>query len=177
MAVVFLGASAICLSVRPSEWNNSVPNGRIFMLFDFSQKSARKKSRRILLRMRNISGLHLHGKSKHILFSIPFFPKIVLFNRKYGNLSETFLISRRTERYMIKNLYWSSCKVTIILVQIEWNLIFCDIFEKYLNAKFYESPSSGSRVVPCGQTDRQTDRHKDRHDEANSRFLKFFERS
>jgi hypothetical protein len=31
------------------------------------------------------------------------------------------------------------------------------IFEKYSNTKFYENLSSGSRVVPCGRTDRQTD--------------------
>ena len=31
------------------------------------------------------------------------------------------------------------------------------IFEKYSNVKFHESPSSGSRVVPCGQADWQTD--------------------
>jgi hypothetical protein len=27
------------------------------------------------------------------------------------------------------------------------------IFEKVSNIKFYQNPSSGSRVVPCGQTD------------------------
>jgi len=27
------------------------------------------------------------------------------------------------------------------------------IFEKYSDMKFHENPSSGSRVVPCGQTD------------------------
>ena len=27
------------------------------------------------------------------------------------------------------------------------------IFEKSLNTKFHENPSSGSRVVPCGRTD------------------------
>jgi hypothetical protein len=27
------------------------------------------------------------------------------------------------------------------------------IFEKYSNIKFHENPSSGSRVVPCGQMD------------------------
>ena len=27
------------------------------------------------------------------------------------------------------------------------------ISEKYLNIKFHENPSSGSRVVPCGKTD------------------------
>jgi hypothetical protein len=31
------------------------------------------------------------------------------------------------------------------------------ILEKYTNMKFNENPSSRSRVVPCGQTDRQTD--------------------
>jgi len=39
------------------------------------------------------------------------------------------------------------------------------IFEKYPNIKFHENPSTGSRVVPCGQTER--------HDEGNSRFSKF----
>jgi len=31
------------------------------------------------------------------------------------------------------------------------------VFEKHTNVKFHENPSSGSRVVPCGQTDGQTD--------------------
>jgi len=34
------------------------------------------------------------------------------------------------------------------------------IFAKYSNTKFHEYPSSGSRVVPCGRTNR--------NDEANS---------
>jgi hypothetical protein len=37
------------------------------------------------------------------------------------------------------------------------------IFEKSSNTKFRENPSSGSRVVSCGQT----------HDEADSRFSQF----
>ena len=42
------------------------------------------------------------------------------------------------------------------------------IFEKYSDSKFHENPSSGSRVVACGRTDRQrqaggqTDRQTDR---------------
>jgi hypothetical protein len=34
--------------------------------------------------------------------------------------------------------------------------------------KFYENPSNGSRVVPCGRTDR--------HDKANSRVSQFCEK-
>jgi len=30
------------------------------------------------------------------------------------NLSETFFILRRTEKYMIKNVYWSSYKVILL---------------------------------------------------------------
>ena len=44
--------------------------------------------------------------------------------------------------------------------------IFRQIFEKYSNIKFHENPSSGSRVVPRGQTDR--------HEEANSCFFAIF---
>jgi len=43
------------------------------------------------------------------------------------------------------------------------------IFEKYINTKFKENSSSGSRVVPCGRTDR--------HDEVNSRYSQLCERT
>jgi hypothetical protein len=45
------------------------------------------------------------------------------------------------------------------------------IFEKRLNIKFHENPSSGSRVVSCGRIDGQT------CDEANSSFSQFCERA
>jgi hypothetical protein len=47
------------------------------------------------------------------------------------------------------------------------------VFEKYSNIKFHENPSSGSRVVPCGQADGRTDGRE----EANSRSSKFCERT
>jgi len=40
-------------------------------------------------------------------------------------------------------------------------------FEKCSNSRYHENPSSGSRVGPCGRTDR--------HDEAHSGFSKFCE--
>jgi len=36
------------------------------------------------------------------------------------------------------------------------------IFEKYSNINFHGNPSSGSQVVPCGQTNRRADRQKGR---------------
>jgi len=54
---------------------------------------------------------------------------------------------------MIKNVYCTGYYP--ILMELEFSL---RIFEKSSNIKFYEYPSSGSRFVPCGRTDR--------HDEA-----------
>ena len=55
------------------------------------------------------------------------------------------------------------------------------ILEKYSNIIFLQNPSSGSRVIPCGRTDRQEDRHTHarthRHDEADSCFLQFCARA
>jgi hypothetical protein len=47
-------------------------------------------------------------------------------------------------------------------------------FEKRSNIKFHANPSSGSRVIPWGQTDGEELR-TDRHDEANSSFSQFCE--
>ena len=44
-----------------------------------------------------------------------------------------------------------SCQV---LMKLEFSR---QIFTKYSNIKFHENPSSGSRVIPCRQTDDQPD--------------------
>jgi len=41
----------------------------------------------------------------------------------------------------------------LILMKLEFSR---QILEKYSNVKFHDTPSSDSRVVPFGRTDRQT---------------------
>ena len=113
--------------------------------------------------------------------------KTRVFDRKYFNikkcvlifsttLPEPFLILRRTkrddEKCILSGPYY--CQTNEI-----W--IFSTGFRNTPNIKFQESPSSASRVVPCGQTDgrtdRRTERQTDRHDEANSRFSQLCERA
>jgi hypothetical protein len=45
-------------------------------------------------------------------------------------LSETFLILRRNERDMIKNVHWSWSKLRIIPIRFLWNFSFLDRFSK-----------------------------------------------
>ena len=90
----------------------------------------------------------IFGKKKLLNVKSVFWFSLQLF------LSETFLAVRRTERDVIKNVHWSSCKVSVILVS-EFNEIGISWTEESSNIKFHESPSSGSRVVPYGRTDRQ----------------------
>ena len=79
---------------------------------------------------------------------------------------------------MIKNVHWSSRKVPHYYLSGSKETWFFSIdCQKILKYQFHENPSSGSRVVPCRQTDRhdktnKTDRH--RHDKTNSHFVKMY---
>ena len=90
------------------------------------------------------------------------------------HFSETFLILRRTERDMIINVYWSSCKVPIILVRFKWNLSFL--------ARFSNNTQISNFMIICPveaelfRANGQTRGWTDRLDEANSRFSEFCER-
>ena len=59
-----------------------------------------------------------------------------------------------------------------ILMKLEFSR---DIFEKCSTIKFHENPSSWSRVVQCGRTDRRTGGWTDRHDEVDTRLSLFCE--
>jgi hypothetical protein len=61
---------------------------------------------------------------------------------------------------MIKNIYWSSCK-TLFLSNFNYTWIYSTNFSKNTQiSDFTENPTSGSRAVPCGQSDRRTDMTK-----------------
>jgi hypothetical protein len=77
------------------------------------------------------------------------------------NLSDTFLALRIEQD--IKNVYWSSVKITRYSCRVSIKRVFSRptrIFEKRLNIRFHENPSSDSRVVPCGRTDGQEEKTK-----------------
>jgi len=81
--------------------------------------------------------------------------------------SETFLILR-PERDMIKNLCWSSCKISVIIVRLNETSILSIHFQKILK---YQISWKSLQWEPSFST--RTDGWTDRRNEANSRFSKF----
>jgi hypothetical protein len=79
-------------------------------------------------------------------------------------LSETFLVLRRTERDMIKNVYRSSCKVSVILDRFEQNLKSVDRFSE--NSQISNLMKIRQVVTELFHAYGRTDRNG----EANSRF-------
>jgi hypothetical protein len=95
-----------------------------------------------------IDGTIFGKKSQNIICVFWFYLQLLL---------ETFLIIRRNKRDFVINVKTSSCKVTDILSDFNETLIFSiDFRKKVSNLKFNQNPSSGSRFVPCGQTDGRT---------------------
>jgi hypothetical protein len=71
-------------------------------------------------------------------------------------LSETFLILRRNERDLVKNVYWSSCKVNVMHPDFNETWAFWSYFRKTLKYEISWKSFIKHRVVPCGRTYVQT---------------------
>jgi hypothetical protein len=96
----------------------------------------------------------------HYLINGTIFGKKVIKQRCVLIFSTTFVWNislKRIQRDIIINVHKPSCKVPVnscqIITKLEFNR---QIFEKYSNIKFLKNPFTGSRVVPCGRTDRYT---------------------
>jgi len=78
-------------------------------------------------------------------------------------LSATILILRRIQRDIIKMSICLHVKYRLFWADFNETRFFFPrkIFEKCANITFHDNPSSGSRIVPRGQTDG--------HEKANSR--------
>jgi hypothetical protein len=70
---------------------------------------------------------------------------------------KTFLIIRRIQRDIIITAHRASCTVPFFLPALMKLEFSRQNFEQFSNIRFYENPSSGSRVASCGQSDRRTD--------------------
>jgi len=86
-------------------------------------------------------------------------------------LSESFLVLRRIERVMIKNVCCYSCAVPVILVPYEWNLKLLDRFSKNTQT------SNFMKIRPVGaglsHADRCTGEHTDRRTDMTKLIVAF----
>jgi hypothetical protein len=113
------------------------------------------------MRMRHICGRLYNIFPRYLINGTIFWKKLLDIKCVLSfstTFSETFLILRRNEGDMIKNVYWSLCKSTHyscpILMKVEFS---GQIFEKYSNFKYHEHPSITSWVFAWGRTNRWTD--------------------
>jgi len=71
---------------------------------------------------------HEFRKKKIYIYS----PNFVFFYIPYNFFPKYFSLQRRIQRFIITNIYWTSCKVPVILVRFHWNLNFSTHYRKII---------------------------------------------
>ena len=92
----------------------------------------------------------LFGKQKRILHEI----RVLIFPT---NLPETFLIPVTIQHGIIIQALYFACLT--LFSNLKQTGIFFTVLVVF-NTKFHENPSNGSRVLPCGQTDRREESYR-----------------
>jgi hypothetical protein len=74
-------------------------------------------------------------------------------------LTETYLILGKTQQDTVRNVYYTSCKVLVILVRLCWNFIFSTDFRKILKTSNFMKirPVGGELFYADGWAYGQTD--------------------
>ena len=109
-----------------------------------------------------INGTIFEKKKKFLNIKYVFFIFCISFVWK-------ILVLRRTGQDIVINVYWSPCKISIIIVRFLRNFSFLDRFSKSTElSDFMKTRLTVSMLF-------HADIRTDRHDEANSRFSQFHE--
>ena len=65
-------------------------------------------------------------------------------------------LSQKFGRDMIKNVNWSLCELTVVLVRFQWNSNLLERFSKNIQYKISWKSIQLEPSFPCGRTERQT---------------------
>jgi hypothetical protein len=122
--------------------------------------------------MRHLWPARLDSIITHCLINFMVFEKNVIeyksmFSFSLHLLSETFLILRRNELDMVKNVYWSSCKCPLFLSDFNETRIFWTDFRKTLKISYF------MKKFPVGAELFHAERRADRPTEMTKLIVSF----
>ena len=119
-----------------------------FILSDFNPLKTKRRPLYLKSSLyRAVNTFHLGCKNQSVML---YGAEIAVYSEiKYKTYE--YSVGRKYNYWMLNLLVYH---MTSRLLKVNETWIFWQIFEKSSNIKLFENPSNGSRVVPCGWTDR-----------------------